>query len=103
MSSKNHSPESSRSLEDNAREVFRRAQRNLSEQLHHCEDSVRQSPANSVVVAGLVGYFLHVLPIGALLGGIVRLLAALVRPTIFLYVAAKLIDGMRSSANAEIK
>jgi hypothetical protein len=64
---------------------------------------VRQSPTNSIVVAGLVGYFLHILPIGALLGGIVRLLAALVRPTIFLYVAAKLIEGLRSSADARIK
>ncbi len=64
---------------------------------------MRQSPANSVVVAGLVGYFLHILPIGALLGGIVRLLAALVRPTIFLYVAAKLVESLRTSANTGIK
>jgi|GEM_PF-5147190 len=85
-------------LEDGIRSVLRRAQGNLSEQIHHCEESVRQSPANSIVIAGLAGYFLHILPIGALITGVLRLLTALLRPAMFLYAGAKLIDLVRTSS-----
>jgi hypothetical protein len=67
-----------------------------------CEASaqrVRQSPGKAVMIAAGVGYFLHRLPVGALLVSQVRLIAALAPPVLLAAGAAKLCGFVQKQAH----
>jgi hypothetical protein len=101
MDTKEHNGTSgTASLESGLATTVRRAQAGLREQLHACEDSVRQSPTNALLIAGVTGYVLRSLPIGALLGGVIRIITALLRPALFIYLAAKLYENVQRGATA---
>jgi hypothetical protein len=67
---------------------------NVKEDVRHryqrCENRIRRSPASSVLGAVAAGYFLHRMPVRAILVTQVRVLSALVPPALFLFGAAKL-------------
>jgi hypothetical protein len=81
--------ETNGSLEAGLASAVQRAQTTLRDQFQSYEESVRKSPGSSLLVAAAAGYVFRNVPIGALLGGLIRLILALVRPGLFLYVAAK--------------
>ena len=54
------------------------------------EDYVREFPAQSILIALGAGFFLRLLPIGALVGLLVRLAFALARPALLIYGAVTL-------------
>ncbi len=58
--------------------------------LSETEDYVRGKPAQSLLCAFVAGYVLNRLPMGRVLGGLVRLLAVALKPAILIYGAAKL-------------
>lgn len=75
-----------------------RAEDRIVQRYHECEERVRQSPGNSILAAVLAGYFLHSVPVAMLLGGLTRLALALVRPLLFLYIAAKAFELLQRRA-----
>lgn len=81
-----------RGIEDGIASAMHRAQEGLRQQYHQAEESVRRSPTNALIVASLAGYLMRSVPLGALLGGVIRVFAALLRPALFLYIAAKFYD-----------
>jgi hypothetical protein len=58
--------------------------------LSETEDYVREKPAQSLVCAFVAGYVLNRLPLGRILGGLLRLVIMALRPAILIYGAAKL-------------
>jgi hypothetical protein len=58
--------------------------------LSQTEDYVREKPAQSLLYAFIAGYILNRLPIGRILGGLLRLLAVALKPAILIYGATKL-------------
>jgi ElaB/YqjD/DUF883 family membrane-anchored ribosome-binding protein len=53
-------------------------------------DYVREKPTQSLLYAFAAGYVLNHLPVGRVIGGLVRLLLVTLRPAIVIYGAAKL-------------
>ncbi|HEX4707743.1 MAG TPA: hypothetical protein VH229_08425 [Candidatus Udaeobacter sp.] len=53
-------------------------------------DYVRQKPAQSLVWAFVAGFLLNRLPVGRIVGGLIRLLMFALKPAILVYGAAKL-------------
>ena len=58
--------------------------------LSQTEGYVREKPAQSLLYAFMVGYILNRLPIGRIVGGLLRLLAVALKPAILIYGATKL-------------
>jgi hypothetical protein len=58
--------------------------------LGETEDYIREKPAQSLLCAFMAGYILNRLPLGRILGSIVRLLLVALKPAILIYGAAKL-------------
>lgn len=54
------------------------------------EDYVRQNPSQAVLSALAAGFVLRLLPLGAIVGGLVRLALFALRPAIFIYGAVAL-------------
>jgi hypothetical protein len=53
-------------------------------------DYVREKPTQSLLYAFAVGYVVNRLPLGRVIGGLLRLLMVALRPAIVIYGAAKL-------------
>jgi len=77
-------------MEDSVTSMFRTAQDTVRRSYKECEGSVREAPGSSLLCAVATGYFLRLLPIGAILSGLVHLVAALLKPAILIFGAAKL-------------
>ncbi|MEA3209231.1 MAG: hypothetical protein QOE70_2288 [Chthoniobacter sp.] len=88
----------SRTVEASVASALRSAQETVRHCYVDCEASVRQSPSTSLFVAVAVGYVLRSLPIGALLGGLIRVLVSMVRPAVLLFSAAKLYELLQRQA-----
>jgi len=58
--------------------------------LTEAESYVREKPAESLLFAFAAGYILNRLPLGRVLGGLLRLLIFALKPAILVYGAAKL-------------
>jgi hypothetical protein len=58
--------------------------------LTETESYVREKPTESLLCAFVAGYILNRLPLGRVLGGVVRLLFFALKPAILIYGAAKL-------------
>lgn len=63
------------------------------------QDFARKEPAQAVGLAFLAGLVLTVLPVGRLLGGVVRLAFALVRPALLILGAVKLCEECEKRNN----
>lgn len=65
-------------------------QQKFSEFQAQGEDYVRQNPSQAVLSALAAGFVLRLLPLGAIIGALVRLALFAVRPAIFIYGAVSL-------------
>ena len=54
------------------------------------ENYVRENPSQAVLSALAAGFVLRLLPLGAILGALIRLVLFAVRPAIFIYGAVSL-------------
>lgn len=70
----------------------------LTRTYDHCEQCVRKSPAQSLLLAVAGGYCLHRLPVRSILVTNVRLLAALAPPALLVFGAAKLCEFLQKQA-----
>ena len=64
--------------------------------LHQTEEYVREKPAQSIGYALLAGFILNRLPLGRILGGIVRLAMVAFKPAILIYGATKIYQATQS-------
>ena len=62
----------------------------LEQVLEQTEVYVRENPARSIAYALVVGFILNRLPIGRILGGLMRLVLIAFKPAILAYGATKL-------------
>jgi hypothetical protein len=65
------------------------------------EDYVRENPTQAVLSALGVGFVLRLLPLGAIVGLLVRLLLFLARPALFIYGAVTLYKHFTESRSEE--
>ncbi|MEY2563874.1 MAG: hypothetical protein QOH88_2067 [Verrucomicrobiota bacterium] len=66
--------------------------------LEQTEEYVRENPARSVAYAVLAGLVLNRLPVGRILGGLIRLIMIAFKPAILAYGATKLYQAAQSDA-----
>jgi hypothetical protein len=71
------------------------AQDQFSEYLTQAEEYVREKPAQSVLIALLAGFILNRLPVGRLLGGVVRLALFALKPALLVYGATKVYEAVQ--------
>ena len=64
--------------------------------LEQTEEYVRENPARSIAYALLAGFILNRLPVGRILGGVVRLAMVTFKPAILAYGATKLYQAAQS-------
>jgi hypothetical protein len=64
-------------------------------------DYVREKPTQSLLYAFAAGYILNRLPLGRVIGGVVRLLMLALRPAIVIYGAAKLYQAAQEHESSE--
>ena len=76
--------------EDVAERTLRYTKDEFERLVGQTEQYVRERPTQSVLYALLAGFILNRLPIGRILGGIVRLLLVAFKPAILIYGATKL-------------
>jgi hypothetical protein len=68
----------------------------LEQILEQTEDYVRENPARSIAYAVVAGFILNRLPVGRILGGVVRLTMMAFKPAILAYGATKLYQATQS-------
>ncbi len=72
------------------------------EELHsEAEDYVRENPTQSVLSAAAVGFVFHLLPMGAIIGALIRLITFSLRPALFIYGAFMLYKQFQKGAPEE--
>ncbi|WP_038171233.1 hypothetical protein [Verrucomicrobium sp. BvORR106] len=76
------------------------AQDTVRRQYAEVEDTVRRSPAASLATAVAVGYFLHRLPLRAIINANLRIVSALAPPALFLFGAAKVYEMVKEESEA---
>lgn len=67
------------------------------EKCRRCENAVRRSPLLAVACAATGGYLLQVLPVSRLVGGVVRLGLALLKPALLIYGTARVVEYVRDT------
>ncbi len=60
------------------------------------EDYVRENPTQSLGYALAAGFIFHLLPVGRILGGLVRLVMIALKPAILVYGVTKLYQAAKS-------
>ncbi len=95
MNDQSNNPTTPPSVEEGAKALIRQARHNLHQRHQNCENNIRQSPTTAVLIAVAVGYFLHLLPIRAILVTKVRVISALAPPALFIFGAAKLVEFLQ--------
>jgi hypothetical protein len=89
-SSSNMDEPSSGTPEDVAQRGLRYTSDQFEQIIEQTEEYVRANPTRSVAYALLAGIVLDRLPIGRILGGVVRLLMVAFKPAILVYAATRL-------------
>jgi hypothetical protein len=65
--------------------------------LEDCEERIRQEPWLSVLIAAAIGYLLCLLPVGRVVGPVLRSLLALVKPALLVLGVLKLVSCFSDS------
>ena len=86
----------SASTGDVAERGLRYTKDQVGQLLEQTEEYVRENPARSIAYALLAGFILNRLPIGRILGGVVRLVMVAFKPAILAYGATKLYQAAQS-------
>lgn len=66
----------------------------------NCETRIRQSPVPTVLMAAGVGYFLSLLPLTRVSFAVGRLACALIKPTLIVIGAIKIVECLEKKASA---
>jgi hypothetical protein len=82
--------------DDLAERTLRYTKGEFERVLQQTEDYVREKPTQSILYALLAGFILNRLPIGRILGGVVRLLLIAFKPAILIYGATKLYQASQN-------
>ncbi len=82
--------------DDIAERTLRYTKGEFERVLQQTEEYVREKPVQSVLYALLAGFILNRLPIGRILGGMVRLLLIAFKPAILIYGATKLYQASQN-------
>lgn len=80
--------------------LLNEAQDTVRRQYAEVEETVRRSPAASLATAVAVGYFLHRLPLRAIINANLRIVSALAPPALFLFGAAKVYEMVKEESEA---
>ena len=88
--------QSSGMTEDVAERSLRYTRDQFEQVLEQTEEYVRENPTRSIAYAVLAGFILNRLPIGRILGGLVRLLLIAFKPAILAYGATKLYQAAQN-------
>jgi hypothetical protein len=81
-------------------EVSNRAEESEMDHLvHRTEEFAREEPLKAVGIAFVAGLFMTILPIGALIGGLLRAALMLVRPALLILGAIKLYEEIDRRQN----
>ena len=76
--------------DDLAERTLRYTKGEFERVLQQTEEYVREKPTQSILYALLAGFVLNRLPIGRILGGVLRLFLIAFKPAILIYGATKL-------------
>lgn len=68
---------------------------NMDDLTSRTEEFARQEPVRAVGIAFVVGLVLTLLPIGAIIGGLLRLALSLVKPALLILGATKVYDELQ--------
>jgi len=71
------------------------AQDQFSEIVTQTEEFVRQKPAQSLLIAFLIGFIFNRLPVGRLFGSVVRVLFFALKPALLMYGASKVYEAVQ--------
>ena len=82
--------------EDFAMRGLTYAKDSIDDLLTQTEDYVRKNPGQALVYAFAVGYVFNRLPVGRLIGGLLRLSTGALKPAILLYGATKLYQASQN-------
>lgn len=82
--------------DDLAERTLRYTRGEFERVVQQTEDYVREKPVQSVMYALLAGFILNRLPIGRILGGVVRLFLIAFKPAILIYGATKLYQASQN-------
>lgn len=94
------SPES---IEEGVDCFLSNARQSINHRYEECKNRIRKAPTTAVLGAVAVGYFLHRMPVRAILVTQVRVLSALTPPALFLFGAAKLYEFLQRQELAKQK
>lgn len=67
--------------------------------VHRTEEFAREEPMKAVGIAFAAGLFMTILPIGSLIGGLMRLALTLIRPALLVLGAIKLYEEIDRRQN----
>jgi hypothetical protein len=74
-------------------------QNQMENLVHRTEDFAREEPMKAVGIAFAAGLFMTVLPIGAIIGGLMRVALTLIRPALLVLGAIKLYEEIDRRQN----
>lgn len=88
-------PAPQQSVEEGVKALVSNAQDGIRRACYDCEDRIRQEPGKAMLAAAAAGYLLHRLPVRAILVTQVKVLAALARPALVAFGAAKVCEYLQ--------
>jgi hypothetical protein len=103
MNSPSNTPTSPRSIEHGVNDLLINAKHGIASRYQKCENQIRRSPVTSVLGAVTAGYFLHRMPVRAILVTQVRVLTALIPPALLLFGAAKVYEFLQTQDRSKMK
>ena|SRR5436190_12262973 len=86
-------------VENGVATAFKTAQKTVQRSLEEYEENIRESPRSALLCAMAFGYFLRLIPLGAILAGLGRLFAAIAKPAILLFGAAKMYEFLQAESS----
>lgn len=89
-------------LEEGVHALLSNAKQDLRHRYQRCENRIRRSPATAVLGAVAAGYFLHRMPVRAIVVTQVRVLSALTPPALLLFGAAKLYEFLQRQERTKV-
>jgi len=103
MNETSNDPATLMSLEEGVSVLCGNARQGIRNRFQKCENRIRQSPTTAVIGAVAAGYFLHRMPVRAILVTQIRVLSALTPPALLLFGAAKLYEFLQKQELAKRK
>jgi hypothetical protein len=103
MNETSNDPATPMSLEEGVSVLCGNVRHGIRNRYQMCQNRIRQSPTTAVLGAVTAGYFLHRMPVRAILVTQIRVLAALTPPALLLFGAAKVCEFLQRQELAKRK